>query len=145
MGDLLIDGKTYDMDTFEETGSLTSSGSSDHSHDISISEDSSGFLVEVVRDDGKTWTWSLQEERLIDLLDNLNSLGVLSDNVDGLRTDLSALSDTTQQSLEELQEVVDAPEDFYEFSADIVSQILFFISLIFGLLVFIVFSSSFRK
>lgn len=142
MDDLLIDGKIYDRDSLEEK---TSSSGSDHFHDVSISSDESGYTVEVVRDDGKTWTWSLQSDRVDDLIDNLNKMGDVADGVDGLRTDLSVLSATTQETLQELQEVVDAPSDFYDFTSDVATQLVFFVSLIFGLLVFIVFSIPFRK
>lgn len=143
MDDLLIDGKVYDKETMEEKSS--SASASDHDHTISISSDEDGYSVEVVRDDGRTWVWSLQSDRVNDLVDNLNKVGDLSDSMDGLRTDLSVLSGFTQQSLDELQEVVDAPSDFYEFTSDVFTQILFFVSLIFGVLVFIVFSLPFRK
>lgn len=143
MDDLLIDGKVYDKETMEEKS--FSASASDHDHTISISSDEDGYSVEVVRDDGRTWVWSLQSDRVNDLVDNLNKVGDLSDSMDGLRTDLSMLSGVTQQSLDELQEVVDAPSDFYEFTSDVFTQILFFVSLIFGVLVFIVFSLPFRK
>lgn len=143
MDELLIDGKVYDRETMEEKS--ISDSSTDHEHDITISSGDSGYTVEVVRDDGKTWIWSLQSDRLDGLVDNLNKMGDLSDSVDGLRTDLSALSAVTQDSLYELQEVVDAPIDFYDFTSDVFTQILFFISLIFGVLVFMVFSLPFRK
>lgn len=143
MDDLLIDGKVFDKETMEEKSS--SASAFDHDHTISISSDEDGYSVEVIRDDGRTWVWSLQSDRVNDLVDNLNKLGDLSDSMDGLRTDLSVLSGVTQQSLDELQEVVDAPSDFYEFTSDVFTQILFFVSLIFGVLVFIVFSLPFRK
>lgn len=142
MDDLLIDGKLYDAETMEEK---SSSMASDHEHDISITSSGDTYTVEVVRDDGRTWTWSLQSDRVNDLVDNLNTLGGLSDDVSGLRTDLASLSETTQNSLVELQEIVDAPADFYDYVSDVATQVLFFISLIFGLLVFVVFSLPFRK
>lgn len=143
MDDLLIDGKIFDKDTFEEKE--FSSETVNHEHEINVDLDNDTYIVEVVRDDGRSWVWSLQSNRINDLVDNLNTLGEMSDSVEGLRADLFALSDITQNSLLELQEIVDAPADFYEFSSDVFTQILFFVSLIFGVLVFVVFSLPFRK
>lgn len=136
----MIDGKLYDADSMRELHN--DSSVKDHNVDFTYDDSSDTFHVVVDRSDGRTWEWDLQSDRLGDLVDNLDRVGSMLDEVDRLGANLDTLSCTATQSLEQLQEV---PDDFYSYISDVAGQIVFFISLLFGLLVFIVFSSSFRK
>lgn len=138
MSEVMIDGKLYDA----ESGSFVRNANANKNHDVTVQSTSNGYEVIVERDDGSTWSWFVDSSQLVDLIDNINGL---TDGVSELGTSLDTLSGITSESLVQLQEVVDAPADYYQYISDMFGQVVFFVSMIFGVLVFIVFSTPFRK
>ena len=137
MADVLIDGKLFDSESMKEVPM-----SINKSHDIDITHNGSQFHIEVVRSDGSSWDWYVDSEECDELLSDLHKLSVTADSVDELGTNLNTLLATADSTLQELQDV---PDDYYTFVSDVATQVIFFISLIFGLLLFVIFSLPFRK
>ena len=140
MSQVLIDGKLYDSDTFTEVS--VESGNKSHNMDFIYDDSSNTFHVFVERNDGKTWSWDLQSDRIGGLVDNLDRVDSVLDSVEALEASVETLSSTSAQSLDELASV---PDDFYTYVSDVSGQIVFFISLMFGLMVFLIFCQGLKR
>lgn len=89
---------------------------------------------------------SIQDEQINSLLDALNSIrSSMSDSLGVIHSDLHNI-DSDIQDLQIDSPVAETivPDGYYELMADFQAQQTFFISLIFGLLISIIFFSNFK-
>lgn len=140
-----IDGVIYDADGNEVDSSYDAVLQKNYSGDVSLNENNSNCHITLSNDDGRSWEIDISTEQLSGLVDSINTISDMSASIEELGANLSLLVDLSDNSLKELQEVIDAPSDYYQYISDVFGQVVFFVSLIFGLLVFMIFSSSFRK